>query len=191
MKKVVSSNVGSIGYCDERSKMFVRFSSGALYEYSGVQKAVFDSLVSSPSVGSALRSAVSGFSYRAVPVNEEDEVLGVKEEVPIAKDNGPVATEKVVEKKSDNILHVLLSYYQGEGEKAQIPTTSITNQPVAVGTFVYSVLVRDEDKSVILPVLRSELPIIDSKYVPVDIMFDEDGYGLPVLVDVVPYFKKR
>lgn len=59
MTKVSSSNVGEIGY-DADGNMLVRFHSGALYSYQGVPKSLFDDILASESVGSALNSSVKG-----------------------------------------------------------------------------------------------------------------------------------
>jgi len=57
---VNSSNVISIGYDPETATMEVEFTSGSVYQYFDVPQAVYDQLIGSGSVGSALNDMVKG-----------------------------------------------------------------------------------------------------------------------------------
>jgi hypothetical protein len=62
---VQSSNIASIGYSTESSTLEVEFLNGSVYQYFGVPKDVFDSLMNSSSKGSFLDHNVkkAGYSY--------------------------------------------------------------------------------------------------------------------------------
>ena len=60
---VNSSNVASVGYEAESSTLEVEFTNGNLYQYFDVPAAVFESVMASPSIGTALNQAVKG-QYR-------------------------------------------------------------------------------------------------------------------------------
>lgn len=58
---VASSNVASIGY-DERSETLeVEFLSGAIYQYYGVPKDVYDQFMAVPSKGQFLNTYIKNF----------------------------------------------------------------------------------------------------------------------------------
>lgn len=64
---VSSSNVSAVGFDDESSTLGVRFTNGAEYNYFGVPRNVFDSLLSAPSVGRFLNQYVkSVYPYQRV-----------------------------------------------------------------------------------------------------------------------------
>ena len=54
MIDVSSSNVQSVGYDEDTEIVYVRFLSGALYIYKGVNRVEFENLRDAPSVGSYL-----------------------------------------------------------------------------------------------------------------------------------------
>ena len=59
MHAIQSSTVDAVGYDAEASELHVRFrSSPSAYIYQGVPQGVFDSLMTSPSVGSFLHREV-------------------------------------------------------------------------------------------------------------------------------------
>jgi len=63
---VISSNIESIGY--ENGILEVEFRSGSVYQYHDVPKEVFDSILSSESIGKAVNSSVikAGFKHEKV-----------------------------------------------------------------------------------------------------------------------------
>jgi len=60
MTPVESSMISSVGYDRTKKILRVVFNSGAVWEYSGVPKKVFDELLASGSKGSYMRSSVLG-----------------------------------------------------------------------------------------------------------------------------------
>lgn len=54
MIQVSSSNVESIGYDEQQQIMYVRFLSGALYIYKGVNIYEYEGVMNAPSIGSYL-----------------------------------------------------------------------------------------------------------------------------------------
>jgi hypothetical protein len=73
MQKVISSHVLEIGYDAETSELFVRFApsrrnpAGAVAVYSGVDADTAESVMSAPSIGTALRDQIRdsyAFTYR-------------------------------------------------------------------------------------------------------------------------------
>lgn len=64
---VNSSNVLSIGYDNGTATLEVEFSSGSVYEYFDVPQSVYEQLMASASVGSALNDLVKGnFRYARI-----------------------------------------------------------------------------------------------------------------------------
>jgi hypothetical protein len=57
----LSTNVAQIGYDPETSELVVVFQKGGRYVYAGVPAALAESVMSAPSVGSALNSDIKGF----------------------------------------------------------------------------------------------------------------------------------
>lgn len=52
-KQVKSSNIKSIGYDEEKKLLQIEFrNTGSLYEYSNIEKSMYEELMSAPSVGS-------------------------------------------------------------------------------------------------------------------------------------------
>jgi len=62
---VDSSSIRSLGHDETTGKLHVEFSSGAVYEYSGVDRAMFDTLLASKSIGKAFAQTIraGGFSF--------------------------------------------------------------------------------------------------------------------------------
>ena len=69
MFDVTSTAISQMGYDPERSMLFLRFNSGALYAYFNVQVAVADELAKSPSKGRYFASAIN-LRYDFAPVKE-------------------------------------------------------------------------------------------------------------------------
>ena len=62
---VRSSNIASIGYESSTNTLEVEFSSGAVYQYYGVPKAVYQGLMNASSHGSFLAAHVKGrYQYK-------------------------------------------------------------------------------------------------------------------------------
>ncbi len=67
MIDVSSSNVQSIGYDDNEQILYVRFLSGSLYIYKGVNLYEFEGLRNAPSVGSYLhRNIKNMYPYERI-----------------------------------------------------------------------------------------------------------------------------
>ena len=67
MQAVQSSNIMAIGHDAESQVLRVEFNTGAVYEYAGVSQAVFDALVSAPSVGRYFAENIKGvYGYQKV-----------------------------------------------------------------------------------------------------------------------------
>ena len=67
MIQVSSSNVESIGYDESQQILYVRFLSGGLYIYKGVNSYEFEGLLNAPSVGSYLhRNIKNVYPYERI-----------------------------------------------------------------------------------------------------------------------------
>ncbi len=67
MIPVESSNVESVGYDENEQILYVRFLTGAMYIYKGVNNYEFDGLLSAPSVGSYLhRNIKNNYPYERI-----------------------------------------------------------------------------------------------------------------------------
>lgn len=65
-KSVESSNIESVGYDDTTSSMYVKYKSGT-YKYDGVDKSVFESLLTSTSKGKFMNENIKGqYNYTRV-----------------------------------------------------------------------------------------------------------------------------
>ena len=65
-KSVESSNIESVGYDDTTSSMYVKYKSGT-YKYDGVDKSVFESLLTSTSKGKFMNENIKGqYNYSKV-----------------------------------------------------------------------------------------------------------------------------
>lgn len=63
---VESSNIISVGYDETTSSMYVNYSSGT-YKYDGVDKSVYESLLTSPSKGRFMNENIKGqYNYSRV-----------------------------------------------------------------------------------------------------------------------------
>ena len=63
---VESSNIISVGYDETTSSMYVNYSSGT-YKYDGVDKSVYESLLTSPSKGRFMNENIKGqYNYTRV-----------------------------------------------------------------------------------------------------------------------------
>ena len=73
---VKSSNIISVGYDEATSSLYVNYPSGT-YKYGGVEKSVYESLLTSPSKGRFMNANIKDqYSYSRVgsdDVDEEDE----------------------------------------------------------------------------------------------------------------------
>lgn len=66
-ERVVSSNISSIGYDEDRNILEIEFNDGAIYQYSGVPEQEYKSLLSASSKGSYLNKHMKG-KYRYTQV---------------------------------------------------------------------------------------------------------------------------
>lgn len=67
MIKVSSSNVDSVGYDNDSSLLYVRFTSGALYTYVSVPIFEFEGLINAPSIGTYLNRNIKGaYAYQRI-----------------------------------------------------------------------------------------------------------------------------
>lgn len=67
MISVESSNVESVGYDENEQILYVRFLTGAMYIYKGVNNYEFEGLLSAPSVGSYLhRNIKNNYPYERI-----------------------------------------------------------------------------------------------------------------------------
>lgn len=67
MIPVDSSNVESVGYDGNEQILYVRFLTGAMYIYKGVNNYEFEGLLSAPSVGSYLhRNIKNNYPYERI-----------------------------------------------------------------------------------------------------------------------------
>ena len=65
--QVSSSQIREVAYDAESEKLQIRFTNGSLYEYSGVPKDVYDSLVGAESVGRYFGQAVKwAYPYQRI-----------------------------------------------------------------------------------------------------------------------------
>jgi hypothetical protein len=63
---VESSNIISVGYDEMTSSMYVNYPSGT-YKYDGVEKSVYESLLTSPSKGRFMNENIKGqYNYSRV-----------------------------------------------------------------------------------------------------------------------------
>lgn len=63
-----SSQISAVGYNEPRKQMRVEFVSGAVYDYDGVDFAVYGEMMAAPSVGSYFHSRIKqgGYPYNRV-----------------------------------------------------------------------------------------------------------------------------
>ena len=66
LEKVNSKTVSDIGYSAEHKCMFVRFSSGALYQYNDISLEEFESIRTDVSIGSKLRKVTKDKEYKKI-----------------------------------------------------------------------------------------------------------------------------
>ena len=70
---VKSSNIISVGYDETTSSLYVNYPSGT-YKYDGIEKSVYESLLTSPSKGRFMNANIKGrYSYSMVDSDEEDD----------------------------------------------------------------------------------------------------------------------
>jgi hypothetical protein len=182
MKKVVSSNIDSIGFSDTRNLLFVVFSGGGMYTYENATKEQFDSLLTSPSVGRTIRTVTAGMKYNKIPVENQEAILTEGVELDKVEEQEKPEQQEQVKEKTTNLLRVLLSYYQGEGDRVENPVKSVYGNDCNIGDMVYSVLVVQEDKKkILLPVLYKEVEKLDADYYCDDLVMDEEQVGVLVL----------
>lgn len=67
MQSVESSTIDSVGYSEKTNTLRVQFKNGSVYDYAGVAKAQFDTLLNSNSKGQYLNMAIKPqFAYTRV-----------------------------------------------------------------------------------------------------------------------------
>ena len=67
LKKVTSSHLDMVGYDAINLTMMVRFKTGDIYEYSGVDERTYNDLMTAPSVGQYFTKYVKNrYSYRKI-----------------------------------------------------------------------------------------------------------------------------
>lgn len=69
MKRIAveSSNLASVGYDEATKTLEIQFHSGGIYQYSDVEKEVYDELMKAESKGRYFMSEIRGaYSYRRV-----------------------------------------------------------------------------------------------------------------------------
>ena len=67
MKPVKSSNIDSVGFCQDSNTMAVRFKSGGTYHYQDVNEEVYTGMVNAKSVGKHYHNKIRG-SYKGEKV---------------------------------------------------------------------------------------------------------------------------
>jgi hypothetical protein len=72
-QKVVSSNIGAVGYDGTNQILEVQFTSGKVYQYSGVPKEIYENMLQAESKGRYFASNIrnTGGKYPAKLVVEE------------------------------------------------------------------------------------------------------------------------
>lgn len=69
MKEVVSTNINSVGYDEEKKVLSVQFKAGGTYEYDDVPKEEYEGLLSTESVGKYFSSRIRNkYVTRKIPV---------------------------------------------------------------------------------------------------------------------------
>ena len=183
MKKVVSSNVDALGYCPTRKKLFVQFLSGAVYSYDGVVQQMYDGILKSPSVGSAINGVVrGGYVTRKIEQGELEKELTVPEEV------GTVEDVKKGPKPFESIAEVVFS--QVELSTAPKDLVSIFGNKVLKGDRVYPVIVLNKVVDAegvkkheyrMVAVKPEEVRVFDLSIVFDSVKYDDGGYLVPVV----------
>lgn len=72
LKPVISSNISSIGYDKEKSRLCVQFNNGKVYEYTGVPQETFVDLITSESHGKSFNKLIrnSDFEFKQIKLDE-------------------------------------------------------------------------------------------------------------------------
>ena len=79
---VKSSNIISVGYDETTSSLYVNYPSGT-YKYDGIEKSVYESLLTSTSKGRFMSENIKGrYNYSMVESDEEDEDEDDRSELP-------------------------------------------------------------------------------------------------------------
>ena len=60
MKPTSSSQIASIGYDEDESKLFIQFTRGGIYAYSNVSEDQFNNLLNSASIGKEFAKEIKG-----------------------------------------------------------------------------------------------------------------------------------
>jgi hypothetical protein len=181
MKKVVSSNVDALGYCPTRKRLFVQFLSGAVYSYDGVAQQIYDSILKSPSVGSAVSGVVrGGYVTRKIEQGELEKELTVPEEVETVDDVNPKPFESIAE----------VVFSRVELSTAPKDMVSIFGNKVLKGDRVYPVIVLNKVVDVegvkkheykMVAVKPEEVRVFDLSIVFDSVKYDDGGYLVPVV----------
>ena len=183
MKKVVSSNVDALGYCPTRKKLFVQFLSGAVYSYDGVAQQMYDSILKSPSVGSAVSGVVrGGYVTRKIEQGELEKELTIPEEVETVDDvkKGPKPFESIAE----------VVFSRVELSTAPKDMVSIFGNKVLKGDRVYPVIVLNKvvdaegvkkHEYKMVAVKPEEVRVFDLSIVFDSVKYDDGGYLVPVV----------
>lgn len=72
LKPVVSSNISTVGYDKEKSRLCVQFQNGKCYEYTDVPAETFVDLMTAESTGKAFSSLIKngGFEYKQIELGD-------------------------------------------------------------------------------------------------------------------------
>ena len=76
-----SSQISGIAYDDTKQILAVQFQTGAIYEYMGVDRSVYESFLVAPSAGRFLNQHIKGiYSYRKIATEDDEEEVSEDEE---------------------------------------------------------------------------------------------------------------
>ncbi len=72
LKPVVSSNIASVGYDKEKSRLCIQFQSGKVYEYAGVSPETFVDVITAESTGKVFNTLIKngGFEYKQIELED-------------------------------------------------------------------------------------------------------------------------
>jgi len=72
LKKIISSNIDSIGYDNSMNILLVEFKTGVLYQYENISSELYESLLNAKSIGKFFASNIKGkYPYKEVKINVE------------------------------------------------------------------------------------------------------------------------
>ncbi len=72
LKPVVSSNIASVGFDKEKSRLCIQFQAGKVYEYTGVPSETYVDLMTAESHGKAFNSLIrnGSFEFKQIELDE-------------------------------------------------------------------------------------------------------------------------